>query len=673
MFLLFYLGCHNPPCGTGALDGGEERRENFKKVLDVFFDANGNIRSPHTPTEMPVLSLATEQEVSSETPKQEISSETPKPQAQPTTILGSNGAEDEEEDWSELGVNNAMNLWCGTTISDAIDNCGRNGYRCPEGICPTNELKCFMVGDECNGDKTDADNPPTPRPVASSGDITDTFFCGVDRADASACHKRCRTGSPNECPNGMSCFGYVKGCSTEAANQPSPLEPIAPATPDVSVPKAQNYCAKAKADLKTGCFTAQTCNGDDDPPCPQGTYCWGNIVCSEEPKQTPQPSPRPSTRPTQATVVVNGVCAANYPELQKTCWTAPICSNINPCSDGKKCFENIDCSFVSPNASPQAATKNPTPPPTSSSSAVETVNKVELYCAFDESELGRTCSSARSCVSEPCPLGMVCFPFKCGQDHVEEVEEEQGGMYIESDNGDSTSSIKDNSHDLCPDFFVGWHTRNDCKEYFECSNGQIGPLYTCGDGLKFDKVHGKCNYESEVNQYCYWAPAESVDNNSNVETHAPVKTKCISGFTGWDAKPGCSQYFWCNNGREESSHDCGENLLFDMELELCNFAHTVECPYELDPPTASPTKSVQEVTFSPSSKPMSASESDGVVDFDGQWQETTMSPTSRIRNAIPPWLMDIRVTSDADPAGAVHLVSWMASLLSAFVLWVQLL
>lgn len=23
-------GCHNPPCGTGELDGGQERKENFK-------------------------------------------------------------------------------------------------------------------------------------------------------------------------------------------------------------------------------------------------------------------------------------------------------------------------------------------------------------------------------------------------------------------------------------------------------------------------------------------------------------------------------------------------------------------------------------------------------------------------------------------------------------------
>lgn len=29
-------GCHNPPCGTGPLDGGPERRTNFQKVLSEF-------------------------------------------------------------------------------------------------------------------------------------------------------------------------------------------------------------------------------------------------------------------------------------------------------------------------------------------------------------------------------------------------------------------------------------------------------------------------------------------------------------------------------------------------------------------------------------------------------------------------------------------------------------
>lgn len=31
-------GCHDPPCGTGPVDGGWERSVNFRRVLDVFFD-----------------------------------------------------------------------------------------------------------------------------------------------------------------------------------------------------------------------------------------------------------------------------------------------------------------------------------------------------------------------------------------------------------------------------------------------------------------------------------------------------------------------------------------------------------------------------------------------------------------------------------------------------------
>lgn len=31
-------GCHNPPCGTGPVDGGAERSANFRKVLSVFLE-----------------------------------------------------------------------------------------------------------------------------------------------------------------------------------------------------------------------------------------------------------------------------------------------------------------------------------------------------------------------------------------------------------------------------------------------------------------------------------------------------------------------------------------------------------------------------------------------------------------------------------------------------------
>jgi len=607
-------GCHNPPCGTGVLDGGQERKENFKKVLEVLFAPDGSLRI-QTPSNMPSISSSSGQDLTADTSQ-------PQPQPRPTPPLGSNGAEDKEEDWSHVSeVNNALNLWCGATISEASDNCGRNGYNCPEGTCPTNDLKCFMLFDES------CDVAPGPlistTPPPSSGP----------------------TSNPSAKPT--------------AKPSPKPSTNIG----DKSEVRAQNYCAKRHADLKTGCFTAQTCNDDVDPPCPVGTYCWGNIVCAEE---TQQPSLLPSNAPSQSPVaVVNGICATNYPELQKTCWNAAPCSNINPCSDGQKCFENIDCNFVSPKL-PAPSTINPTLQPTKSSGGDETISSVELYCAVSESALKKSCASARRCVDdELCPLGMICIPFDCEQkEDVSSTSSEPGTDIVESDNNDSTLSITDNSHELCPDFFIGWHTRADCKEYFECNNGQIGPLYSCGENFKFDKVSGKCLPENRVNQYCYGINEASIDDSSNTESNASVKSKCILGYTGWDAKPGCSQYYWCSNGNEGASLDCGGNLLFDLELELCNFADKVDCPY--DAPTSSPTRSKQ-VTLSPSQSPKVVSESDGLAEFDRF--PTSSSPTSTNDNAIPaipPWLNDIRITSNDGVASAVpvHLGCFVMSLLS---------
>ena len=195
----------------------------------------------------------------------------------------------------------------------------------------------------------------------------------------------------------------------------------------------------------------------------------------------------------------------------------------------------------------------------------------------------------------------------------------------------------DSFHELCPDFFIGWHTRVDCKEYFECNNGKIGPLYTCGEGFKFEKVSGKCLFERHVNQYCY--------ESNNAEPNAITKSKCILGYTGWDTKPGCAQYYWCNDGNEGATLDCGEDLLFDMELELCNFADKVVCPYGFHTPTVPPITMAPSPTPSPSESPKVVSESDAFAGFDSF--PTTGSPTNTINNALPPWLNDISVTFNA--------------------------
>merc|ERR1712226_1289860 len=56
-------GCHNPPCGTGDLDGGPERAENFFKILKAlqfsFVDIAATAEPTPLPTPMPVAPLST--------------------------------------------------------------------------------------------------------------------------------------------------------------------------------------------------------------------------------------------------------------------------------------------------------------------------------------------------------------------------------------------------------------------------------------------------------------------------------------------------------------------------------------------------------------------------------------------------------------------------------------
>ena len=48
-------GCHNPPCGTGPLDGGHERAENFHKIVkaleSAFVDVRASVKSDIYPDE----------------------------------------------------------------------------------------------------------------------------------------------------------------------------------------------------------------------------------------------------------------------------------------------------------------------------------------------------------------------------------------------------------------------------------------------------------------------------------------------------------------------------------------------------------------------------------------------------------------------------------------------
>jgi hypothetical protein len=105
------------------------------------------------------------------------------------------------------------------------------------------------------------------------------------------------------------------------------------------------------------------------------------------------------------------------------------------------------------------------------------------------------------------------------------------------------------------------------KEYFKCDNGAMGTVHVCEDSLKFDKVRNQCHPEEHVNSFCY-GPPQSTSSSDNM---------CSEEYTGWESRNGCREYYWCDFGYADVIYDCGQDLLFDITLELCNFASQVVC------------------------------------------------------------------------------------------------
>lgn len=244
---------------------------------------------------------------------------------------------------------------------------------------------------------------------------------------------------------------------------------------------------------------------------------------------------------------------------------------------------------------------------------------------------------------------------------------------------------------LCPQStFVGWHASTDCSEYFECDNGAMGVVHVCGESLKFDKVRNKCHPAEYVNSFCYGPPlgkdespeqgggVSGVSGGSGGGTTSAARGLCNEGFTGWGSRLGCKEYYWCNRGSADVIYDCGQDLLFDRTLELCNFAYLVHCesgkggvpvptPQPTPLPTPSPTPAPDpNPTFPPTvsevpsivgggyggnagagqeGTPSLSGMSGGVVG-DYSWSKTATPTVPTNSSEIPPWLMNTVMTKN---------------------------
>ena len=179
---------------------------------------------------------------------------------------------------------------------------------------------------------------------------------------------------------------------------------------------------------------------------------------------------------------------------------------------------------------------------------------------------------------------------------------------------------------------------------------------------------------------------------------------CKEGYTGWESRNACREYYFCDRGIADAIFTCGEDLLFDMRLELCNFANKVKCLDEqgnltTPQPSPRPSKKPQITAITPLLTPLPtkspvgtrtvspiASESDTASESESSTingnetgesaMDKTPTPTvivsSHNSSAIPPWLQLNTIMSNDGACtleGGSLYWALSASLIVVAILW----
>jgi len=140
-------------------------------------------------------------------------------------------------------------------------------------------------------------------------------------------------------------------------SSPTPRPSIAPTV--YTIPP-QNYCSETLSSIQDTCWTvnAPTCN-DDDPICPSGTFCWGNVACqvpleffsdsttfSPTTSEPAVPSPVAEDSPSGTIIEPQNYCGTSMAFIKENCasGTLPTCNDDDgPCPPGLYCWGNILC------------------------------------------------------------------------------------------------------------------------------------------------------------------------------------------------------------------------------------------------------------------------------------------------------------------------------------------
>ena len=120
----------------------------------------------------------------------------------------------------------------------------------------------------------------------------------------------------------------------------------------------------------------------------------------------------------------------------------------------------------------------------------------------------------------------------------------------------------------------------DCLGYYYCNGNQAGAVIACPGGTLFDESAGYCNWAAQVTCTCTSTESESTSTTSSTPTSSPTPHTCGSGCPIADTNlptVDCLGYYYCDGNQAGAVTNCSPGLLFDVDLQICNWAAAVTC------------------------------------------------------------------------------------------------
>ncbi|KAL9183180.1 hypothetical protein ACHAXT_004967 [Thalassiosira profunda] len=369
--------------------------------------------------------------------------------------------------------------YCGSSIRDALENCGIQTDCTLYGGCPDG-MECFEIlhcplGESIDSEESDTD--PAPQPAVPPRTMRPTPLPTAGSYPASS--QTPRPTAVSDVPTKHPTPEPVAVTDIPTTKQPvtSPTEPPSQ-QPTTLRPTLRPTWMTASPATPSDVLTKQQSPEPTNSPTPKPATARPFInptplPASDEPTAAPvalHPSPAKQSAP--------GKMSAQKPSGGK----GKGSTEQSPAKEGVETSEKEPLEEEENVAEETPALVNSRP---------------RSYCFSTFSNFQDNCADALECGGgSSCPARHFCVQVDC-----------------------KDRPVPNKSLDLCPHNYAGQYSK-DCKSFYKCNNGYVGPTYFCETGFFFDLSSGSCIRQHLVNAQCFRDESLAQSDSSSDEGSA---------------------------------------------------------------------------------------------------------------------------------------------------------